>query len=217
MNRLAKRLDPRLDDITLFHELTEAESLEIEHLYGELSDLESNMTIGGTTADQIDRREDWFAVISDRNKTLEQRQAVLVAKLQGQGVTTPSVIMTIAGSFGLGDVIVDETRAPYTVYIIFQDVLGVPENMSDFVAAIEEVKPAHLKFEYIYKYNTWQDYVNFHHTLGEWRDEIGITWGKIRVYTEDADSGQNTLIASIMSDVQATIRKAVAKLNGISK
>lgn len=217
MNRLAERLDPRLDEIPTFHELTEAESFEFDHIREIIDEAELNMTLSHTTESKIEDREYEFGVVSDPSKPIEQRRAVLVAKLQGQGVTTPSVIMTIAGSFGLGNVEVDETRAPYTVYIIFQDVLGEPTNMADFIAALEEVKPAHLQFEYIYKYNTWQDYVNFGHTLEEWRDDIGITWGGIRTYTEDENTEQSTLVASVMRDVQATIRKAVAKLNGLHK
>lgn len=203
MNRIAKRLDPRLDEISLFHELTEAESKEFALLDNEMAELESNMSLSGTTASQIGRREAWFGVKSDPAKPLSDRRAVLIAKLRGQGVTTPEFIRNVAASFQYGEVSVDETSAPYVVNIIFESVLGVPPNMNDFIRALEEVKPAHIVFNYTYKYNTWNDLEAFHHTWDEW-EEIHVTWDELMTYSE-SDAGTQSLAAS----VARTIRKAV--------
>lgn len=216
MNRLAKRLDPRLDDIALFHELTEAESLEIEHLYGELADLEANMTLTNTTMTAIDRREAEFGVASDPKKPLEQRRAVLVAKLQGQGVTTSSVIMNIAATFDFGEISIDEASKPYTVRIVFEEFRGVPPNIADFIAAIEEIKPAHIAFEYVYKYNTWGDYKSFHKTIGEWK-AMGMTWGGIKVYQPEEGAETQNKLQALAAEVAATIRKAVNRVNGLHR
>ena len=203
MNRIANRLDPRLDEISLFHETTEAESKELDVASGEVDDYESNMTLSGTTATCIDRREQEFGVASDPSKPLADRRAVLVAKLRGQGTTTPEFIRNVAASFQYGEVSVDETSAPYVVNIIFESVLGVPPNMNDFIRALEEVKPAHIVFNYTYKYNTWDDFEAFHHTWDEW-EAIHVTWDELMTYSED-DAGTQSLAAS----VARTIRKAV--------
>lgn len=204
MNRIAKRLDPRLDEITLFHELTNAESLEFDHLNNELAEVESNMTLSGTTLRCIDRREAEFGVSSDSKKPIEQRRAVLIAKLRGQGTTTPEFIKNVALSFQYGEVDVVEDEAPYTVRIVFESVLGVPPNMQDFINALEEVKPAHLVFEYVYKYNTWDVLEAFNKTWDEWAD-TGVTFDELMTYKEETTQDTFVTLAA------TTIRKAVQK------
>jgi hypothetical protein len=203
MNRIAKRLDHRLDDIALFHDLTEAESKEFDLLDGEMDALESNMTLSGTTVRYIGRREAEFGVASDPSKPIADRRAVLVAKLRGQGTTTPEFIRNVAASFQYGEVSVDETSAPYVVNIIFESVLGVPPNMDDFIRTIEEVKPAHLVFEYVYRYNTWDMIEAFEKTWDEW-EALDITFEGLMTYHED-----DTETTSIATSVANTLRKAV--------
>lgn len=204
MNRISKRLDTRLDEITLFHELTNAESLEFDHLNNELAEVESNMTLSGTTQRCIDRREAEFGVASDSKKPIEQRRAVIIAKLRGQGTTTSEFIKNVALSFQYGEVDVVEDEAPYTVRIVFESVLGVPPNMQDFINALEEVKPAHLVFEYIYKYNTWDMLEAFHKTWDEWAD-TGVTFDGLMTYKEETT--QETFVTL----AENVIRKAVQK------
>ncbi len=205
MNRLTRRLDPRLDKIDAFRELTDTESVEFEHHDLALKDLESNMTLSGTTSSMIDRREAVYGIASNPSKPLDQRVAVLVAKFRGQGTTTKAFIKNVAISFEYGEVDVVDDEAPYTVNIIFESVLGMPPNMDDFIEALEEVKPAHIAFIYTYKYNTWDDFEAFHHTFDEW-EAIHVTWDELMTYKED-DS---------VSAVQNTIRKAVSKF-GVGK
>lgn len=204
MNRISKRLDPRLDEISLFHDLTESESKEFDYLNKEYDEIESNMTLSGTTLRCIDRREAEFGVTSYSKKPIEQRRAVLIAKLRGQGTTTPEFIKNVALSFQYGEVDVVEDEAPYTVRIVFESVLGVPPDMQDFVNALEEVKPAHLVFEYVYKYNTWDMLEDFHKTWDEWAD-VNITFDELMTYRED--DTQETFVALAAT----TIRKAVQK------
>lgn len=204
MNRISKRLDPRLDEISLFHDLTEAESKEFDYLNKEYDEIESNMTLSGTTLRCIDRREAEFGVASDSTKPIEQRRAVLIAKLRGQGTTTPEFIKNVALSFQYGEVDVVEDEAPYTVRIVFESVLGVPPNMQDFINALEEVKPAHIVFEYVYKYNTWDMLEAFNKTWDEWAD-TGVTFDELMTYREETTQETFVTLAA------TTIRKAVQK------
>ena len=209
MNRLAERLDPRLDEIPTFHELTEAENFEIDHIREIIDEAELNMTLSHTTESKIEDREYEFGVISDPSKTIEQRRAVLIAKLRGQGTTTPAAVLNIAASFDFGEISIDESSTPYTVRIVFEEFRGVPPNMADFIAALEEIKPAHLVFEYVYKYNTWDDLEAYHKTWDEW-EAINITFDGLLTYSEDDE--EDATLTRILSDVQRTLRKAVAKL-----
>lgn len=215
MNRLAERLDPRLDEIPTFHELTEAETFEFDHVREIIDEAEQNMTLSHTTESKIEDREYEFGVVSDPAKPIEQRRAVLIAKLRGQGTTTPAAVLNIAASFDFGEISIDESSAPYTVRIVFEEFRGIPPNMADFIAALEEIKPAHLVFEYVYKYNTWGDYKSFHKTIGEW-EEMGMTWGWIKTYQpEDGTTESYNQLQQLAAQVAGTIRKAVNRVNGL--
>lgn len=181
MNRLAKRLDPRLDKVDVFHELTEAEALEFGFLDDALTDLENDMALTTTPARSIARKEGWYGVLPDESKPLSDRIAVIVAKHRGQGTTTPAFLRNVARSFQYGDINVDDESVPDTVVITFNDVMGIPPNLRDFEGAIMEVMPAHLLVNFIYRYLTWDMYEAYNKAWDEW-EALGLTWDEMEVY-----------------------------------
>lgn len=216
-NRLADRLDPRIYEIDAMKELLDTEEQEFKVLDAEIKELEQNMTLTNTTASRIARREAEFGIISDSRKPLSQRKAAVIAKFRGSGTTTPEFIKNVAISFEYGEVEVVEDEKPYTVHIVFESVLGVPPNMEDFIKSLEEVKPAHIVFEYVYKYNTWDMLESFNKTWDEW-EETGITFDELMTYKEDGVTIDNKVkTSSIFNSVKSTLRKAVANLNGVGK
>lgn len=180
-NRLARRLDPRLDEVALFHELTEAEDLEFGFLDSELVDLENDMALSTTPARSIARKEAWYGVVSDERKPLSDRIAVIVAKHRGHGTTTPAFLRNVARSFQCGDINVDDESVPDTVVITFNDVMGITPNLMDFENAIMEVMPAHLLVNFIYRYLTWDMYESYNRTWDAW-DALNLTWDELEVY-----------------------------------
>ena len=67
----------------------------------------------------------------------------------------------------------DETTTEmFEIKIIFNDLVGVPSNMQDVYDAINAIKPAHIIFTYVFKYNKWADISN-------------KTWAELEVYTWD--------------------------------
>lgn len=82
------------------------------------------------------------------------RRSRVISKLRGSGVTTAELIRTVAASFANGDVEVVETPESYTFTVKFTGTLGIPPNMADLTAAIEEIKPAHLAYSYEYTLRT---------------------------------------------------------------
>lgn len=185
MNRIARRLDPRLDAVRLFHELTEAEALEFGFLDKALEELEDDMALSTTPLRSIGRKEAWYGVASDESKPLSDRIAVLVAKHRGQGTTTPAFLRNVAMSFQYGDINVDDESVPDTVVITFNDVMGIPPNLRDFEDAITEVMPAHLLVNFIYRYLTWDMYESYNRTWDEW-DALNLTWDELEVYNSKA-------------------------------
>ena len=181
MNRIAKRLDPRLDAMTLFHDLTEAESAELALLDEDRQALEDTMTISGAGGDYLKRLEAAFGIATDETKPTAARVSVVLSRLRGSGTTTPEMVRILARSFEYGDISIDETTTPYTVQISLESIYGIPADMSDFKAALDMVKPAHIALEYVYKYNTWNDFEAFGYTWDQW-DALGLTWDEASTY-----------------------------------
>lgn len=112
---------------------------------------------------------------TDLGKDVEYRRTRIISKLRGQGTTTVAMIKNVAESFSNGQVDVIEHPAEYRFDIKFVGTIGVPPNMEDMTAAIEDIKPAHLAYDYIIIYRTWlQVRAN---TWGALRDS---TWGAIK-------------------------------------
>lgn len=97
-----------------------------------------------------------------------ERRSRILSKLRGMGTVTINLIQVIASAYDNG--LVDVIDHPEDYYFItkFIDHRGVPPNLDDVKAAIEEAKPAHLEALYEFTYSWW----------GEVRDNIA-TWGGI--------------------------------------
>ncbi|MFQ8758277.1 MAG: putative phage tail protein [Intestinimonas sp.] len=100
------------------------------------------------------------------------RRTRILSKLRGQGTTTVAMIQNVAESFYNGQVAVEEQPEAYRFDIRFLSSIGVPPNLDDLSAALEEIKPAHLAYDYIILYRTW----------GELEEK---TWGELESRTWD--------------------------------
>lgn len=99
--------------------------------------------------------ENSLGLSTDVGKDVEYRRTRIISKLRGQGTTTVAMIKNVAESFSNGQVDVIEHPAEYRFDIKFVGTIGVPPNMDDLTAAIEDIKPAHLAYDYIIIYRTW--------------------------------------------------------------
>ena len=108
----------------------------------------------------------------DVAKPVEQRRARVISKLRGQGTTTVAMIKNMAESFSNGAVAVLEYPAEYRFEVKFVGTTGIPPNMEDLTAAIEEIKPAHLAYDYIIIYRTWAQVQAY-------------TWDELQAHTWD--------------------------------
>ncbi len=105
----------------------------------------------------------------------EFRRSRIIAKLRGQGTTTAKSIRNVAASFSGGAVEVTEYPGEYRIEIRFVDAVGLPPNLSDLKAAIEEIVPAHLAVGYISTLKTWDDVKD-----RTWDGVKTMTWEELR-------------------------------------
>lgn len=99
------------------------------------------------------------------------RRTRILSKLRGAGTTTEAMIRTVAESFSNGDVEIVQDPASYAFVIKFVGTLGIPPNMDDLTAAVEEIRPAHLAYSYEYTFRTWAMLAGY-----KWADLAAVTW-----------------------------------------
>lgn len=112
---------------------------------------------------------------TDLERPDEYRRTRILSKLRGQGTTTVAMIQNVAESFSNGAVDVLEYPAEYRFEIKFTGTLGIPPNLDDLTAAIEEIKPAHLAYDYVIIYRTWGDVKGY-----TWSQLKSRTWADVR-------------------------------------
>lgn len=109
------------------------------------------------------------------NGELTQRREEVLARIRGRGTCTTSLIKEVAKVYTGGNVEIIENFKGYSFIIKFINIVGTAPNIDGLRAIIEEIKPAHLSFDFEFKYNTWGDIKG--KTWGALR---GKTWGEIR-------------------------------------
>ena len=116
----------------------------------------------------------------DESKALDFRRSRIRAKLRGNGVTTVAMIQSVAESYSNGSVFVTEYPEQYKLEIKFVGTLGIPPNMDDLTASLREIVPAHLQWDYVLIYNTWN--MTKLHT---WNELKARTWAQVKGETWD--------------------------------
>ena len=123
--------------------------------------------------------EQTLGITVEQGKDLEYRRSRIRSKLRGSGVTTVALIESVAESFSNGDVAVTEDPQAYRLEIKFVGTIGIPPNLEDLTASLREILPAHLAWNYVMVYNTWD--MTAQHTWDElrqrsWDDVKGVAW-----------------------------------------
>lgn len=112
---------------------------------------------------------------TDVSRPYDFRRTRIESKLRGLGTTTKAMMQNVAESFSNGEVTIIEHNEEYTFDVKFTGTIGIPPNMDDLEEAIEEIKPAHLAYKFIYIYRTWG--MVSHMTWGE---AAPYTWEQLK-------------------------------------
>ena len=116
-----------------------------------------------------------YGIPVEAAKDAEYRRSRIISKLRGQGTPTAELIRAVAASFANGEVEVVEHNDQYYFAVRFVSVLGVPPNIDDLKAAVNEIKPAHLNCIYEYVYRQWGLFKTC-----TWGQLAGRTWKDLR-------------------------------------
>lgn len=129
----------------------DAKGRELDALYQALNAAADQFFVRTATWG-LDRWEAELGIPTDRTKPIEQRRAVLESKLRGAGTFTGRLVKNVAEAYDGGTVDVTFQPEEWGFTVKFIDTLGIPPNLDDLKAAIEEIKPAHLAVKYAFNY-----------------------------------------------------------------
>lgn len=125
----------------------------------------------------LSRWENVLGLTTGTTKPYATRREMIKAKLRGSGTTTPEMIRRTASAFSGGDVEVVEVPGAYSFQVRFVGTLGIPANMAGLIQMIEEIKPAHLDYEFVYSYTWWDSVKSL-----TWNSAHAKTWNELRVF-----------------------------------
>lgn len=176
---LMKYLPPWYRDSKIMVNIQNAIAIEIGKVRYSKDDLLKQFYIDSATWGLSEIWEQPLGIETDLNKSFEERREIVKAKLRGSGTVTKKMIKNTAEAFSNGECDVIEHNDQYYFTVKFIGVKGIPKNMNAFKKMLEDIKPAHLAYDFAYNCTVW-DFIDFKNTWGQ--EETKNTWDSIRAY-----------------------------------
>lgn len=138
----------------------------------EISQYRKEAFIVEADEETIDKWEKFMELEYKPDYSLQDRIDRVLYTLQARGSFTKEFLKNQGRLFLNGELEVEELFSQYHFIIRFTSIVGVPENLENFKDMVDLNKPAHLTYEFKFRYNT-------HGQL-----EI-LTHGEMEQYTHD--------------------------------
>lgn len=159
-------------------EIIKAEQLQIEK-EEESIELLINEFFVDTAVRSIPIWCKFVGIEDDTDLDLDTRRSNVKAALKTQEVTTVQVIKNIAESYSNGTCEVIEDYSNYSFKIKFISTIGIPKRIGEMKKIIDMVKPAHLDYDFEFKYITWGD-TKVYGKPASWYKSKGLTFKDVR-------------------------------------
>lgn len=134
----------------VYQEIFDSEGNQIVLLETDIEDVKKQLSVDTATWGLIIYEKE-YGIKTDVSKPLEDRRSVIKSKMRGHGKVGSQLLKIVADAYTNGDV--DVSFNGY-IGIRFTSKFGVPPNLDDCKNALEEVRPAHLRIMYEFRYLT---------------------------------------------------------------
>ena len=165
------------EKFTLIQEVFENER-SISH--EELKDLFAQFSVFTATWG-LYKWEEFAGIPSSPNLSIRVRRQNVLNALRNRSTTTVKVIKDVSESYSGGECEVTEYNSEYRFTIKFIGTRGIPKELKALTEVIEQIKPAHLGYEYIFTYMTWEECTLYHKTWKQWED-LELNWEEFERY-----------------------------------
>lgn len=128
----------------IFNELFAAEESEFNFLDLKIEDLKEQFSINTATWG-LNLFEKQLNIVTDLNKSYEERRSVITSKWRGTGKIDKGLIKLVVDSYTNGFV---EVEFNENIKIIFNGEKGIPKNIESVYNSVDDIKPAHLNIIY---------------------------------------------------------------------
>ena len=175
---LTKYVPPFIWQIPEMKAIYDAQGAELGSLYYYIDDLLKQCFIDTATW-SLSLWEEEFGIETNLSQSYEQRREIIKAKKRGQGTTTKAMLKNVAEAFSGGQCNIIEHSEDYYFIIQFVGIKGIPRNMQAFKNMLEDVKPAHLGYTFLYTYTNW-DYLDSKNL--SFNNAELIKWDDLEIY-----------------------------------
>lgn len=175
---LSKYVPQDIYNGNVFNKIYKSQEYQLGVLYWQIDDLLKQFFIDTATWGLVYWEEE-YGIVTNLNYSYEERREVVKAKKRGQGICSKLLIKNVAEAFSGGECNVIENTAPYTFTIQFVGIKGIPKNMQGLINAVDEIKPAHLVYNFKYTYTSW-DYLDGKNL--SYNNAEKILWTDLEIY-----------------------------------
>lgn len=154
----------------IFKNLTNSENIELQSQYDAIEDFKIQLSVDTATWG-LDYYEKDLGIVTDYSKPYDYRRSVIKSKMRANGKCDRTLIKLTCDAYTNGDVDVSFNGH---IVIKFTSIKGIPPNMDDLKAILEEIKPATKAIDFEYTYNTWAAV-----SLYKWSDVSNKTWSQL--------------------------------------
>lgn len=143
-----------------------ASEMEITKMTLDMSGIQHDIMILADL-EAIRQWETWFELPHNEDWTLYDRKVRLVYTFNSRGFFTKTFLQGLAHNFSNSDIDIEEDYENYHFVVNFVSYVGKPENMESFEYMVEINKPAHLTWEYVFRYRTHEELAKYKHQFLE--------------------------------------------------
>ncbi len=143
-------------------ELQKAFELQVDEMNKNVADLLEQVFVENCNWG-IELWEKYLDIPINPLETLAMRKNTVIAKLKGQGVSTVERIKTVTESYTRSPVTVVEHFDQYWFEVSMYSSSDIDDLLIYIKSAIEEIKPAHLNFQYELIYTKHKDLKPYNH------------------------------------------------------
>lgn len=133
-------------------ELERAIGSQMEGLWGDREDLLRQLWVDTATWG-LDRWESWCGLTPAPDQSLSWRRSRVLGRLRSRGATTAELIATVVSGYGYdpSQVAVVEHPAESRFEVVLSGLAQAPAELTGITAAVNEVKPAHLDWNFTFE------------------------------------------------------------------
>lgn len=134
----------------LYQDFFHAVNFSLQELETEMNELKRNFFFNTMTADAVLFMETLLKITPINSQTLDNRRDAIRAKWRSSGHNCIKLIQNVCESWQNGEAEANFINGK--IHIKFLNAIGVPDNLSALVNAINTVKPAHLAYYLIFRF-----------------------------------------------------------------